>query len=705
MGTIASGRTVGSSKVLSGGPPRRIIEVSSQFWACLFAGLALLIVGVVTAGWTFDIHDLRALVPDLIEMKLSSALCLALLAGAILAFLFPGHKGTRRTGQILAALTALLGMCTLTEYALNQPFSITAITIDNGTLLLDYTKRMAPITAVAFCLGGLALVMIVERRCVNYGQILAGATAEIGLVTLTAYLYGATEFYGSLQHYQMPVPTALGFIFIGAGALFLRPHKGLMRVFFERDAGGHMARNLLPVAIIVPLFIGWLRQHGQELNLYDDHTGIALMAMASVTVMGYVIYRTACKLSQSDKERIAAEFELREYQSHLEELIAERTERLERSQEQLRQSQKLEAIGTLAGGIAHDFNNILGAIIGYGEMVLERLRPGSEEELDQREVLHAARRATELVRQILTFSRKNHGQRVPVDVTRIVKEVAKLLRASLPSTIAIHWHLDAAHSTVQADPIEVHQVLMNLCTNAAAAMQSKGGLLEVRLRDYHNEEEDGGLIAGEYLLLSVSDTGIGMDGELQQRIFEPFFTTKEVGQGTGLGLSTVHGIVSDLGGRIGVYSEPGNGTTFNVYLPLTKDRAGTTAAPHAAQGQGTILFVDDEAPLARAGKLILERYGYVVDAYSNVAEALDAFTANPGKYELLISDQTMPGMTGTQLAEQVHALCPELPVILCTGFTLKDSELSSVAVKVLAKPLDSAHLTGAVREVLTGLAA
>jgi PAS domain S-box-containing protein len=382
-------------------------------------------------------------------------------------------------------------------------------------------------------------------------------------------------------------------------------------------------------------------------------------------------------------------------------------------EDQLRQAQKMEAIGTLAGGIAHDFNNILAAILGYATLVRDELPPDSQVRADQQEVLTAAERATDLVRHILAFSRQHQAEIVPVRLAAVIKEVARLLRASLPSTIALHWHVDddVDDATVMGDVSQLHQILMNLGTNAGYAMKASGGKLEITLSG-RLVEEDGFLSPldpGRYLQLSVTDNGPGIPAEIRERIFDPFFTTKEVGEGTGLGLSTVHGIVAQMGGAVTVYSEVGIGTVFHVYLPRADRTAAAAgqAAPQLPRGEGRILFVDDEPAIAKMGQMMLQKLGYSVTPMEDSTQALELFRSDPQAFDLVITDQTMPGLTGDRLTLGIHELRPLCPVILCTGFSeiLTPEKLAELRVAdFLTKPVAPSTMASAVARTLGGQA-
>ncbi len=377
----------------------------------------------------------------------------------------------------------------------------------------------------------------------------------------------------------------------------------------------------------------------------------------------------------------------------------------------LRQAQKMEAIGTLAGGIAHDFNNILSAIIGYAELSKMDISEGSLIGNNLNEILKAGARAKDLVNQILTFSRRSEPKRKPMRIDQIVKEALKMLRASLPTTIDIQPLINGDAGIIEADTTQVHQILMNLCTNAAHAMRDTGGTLTVSLR---NEEIESlavschpDLTPGNYLKLSVEDTGSGMSEDVLRRIFEPYFTTKEKGVGTGMGLAVVHGIVKSYGGAITVQSAPGHGSAFNVYFPLVeKDAASVPKVMQAfPTGRERILYVDDEQSLVDVGKQMLEKLGYQVVTSTNSAEALQLFRAKPDGFDLVITDLTMPALSGDRLVTELIEIRSDVPVILCSGYSehMTGKHFHEIGVRsFLMKPLVIADLATTVRRVLDG---
>jgi CheY-like chemotaxis protein len=368
----------------------------------------------------------------------------------------------------------------------------------------------------------------------------------------------------------------------------------------------------------------------------------------------------------------------------------------------------MEAIGTLAGGIAHDFNNILSAVIGYSEIVLDKCKDDDPLKEYLQEIFNAGVRARELVKQILTFSRQAEQELQPLQVKLMVNEALKLLRASLPATIEIRRDLQS-DDTVMADPTQIHQILMNLCTNAAHAMQENGGILNIGLTTAELDDSFVGrypeAVRGSYLRLTVSDTGHGMPAEVVGKIFNPFFTTKEKEEGTGMGLAVVHGIVKGHGGLITVQSEPGKGTTFEVYFPLAKEKARPEIKVNEPLPTGNehILFIDDEKPLIDIGQQMLERQGYKVTIRTSSIEALELFKARSAQFDLVVTDMTMPNMTGIELGREIMAIRPDIPVILCTGFSEKVTEESvkSIGIRaLLMKPVTVHNLAWTVRRVL-----
>ena len=382
---------------------------------------------------------------------------------------------------------------------------------------------------------------------------------------------------------------------------------------------------------------------------------------------------------------------------------------LRKMETQLRQAQKMEAIGTLAGGIAHDFNNILFPMFGYLEMILADLQKDSPIYGQLAEVLNGARRARNLVKQILAFSRQSDHEKKPMKVHLVFKEALKLIKSSLPTTIEIKQNIQKDCGLVLADPTQIHQIVMNLCTNAYHAMEETGGELTVGLKEVEltvEDLKDQTMVPGPHVCLTVADTGPGMEQGIIDRIFDPYFTTKEKGKGTGLGLAVVDGIIKSHGGHISVYSETGKGTEFKVHLPVIQPHETETQDEtdiSIQRGNERILLVDDQDMVVQMEKQMLERLGYNVTARTGSMDALEAFRTQPDKFDLVITDMTMPNLTGDKLALELIKIRSDIPVIICTGFSemMSKEKAATFGIKgFLMKPVVMKDLSKKIREVL-----
>jgi len=423
------------------------------------------------------------------------------------------------------------------------------------------------------------------------------------------------------------------------------------------------------------------------------------------------------KHTQLDKTFLVSSSAIQDTNGHGQYLvhIAKDITEQKRLEEELFQSHKMEAIGTLAGGIAHDFNNILTAILGYSQFVKKEIPAGSPADKDIDMVIQSGLRAAELVKQILSFSRKTDHHLQALTPHPIIKEALQMLRSALPATIEIKQDIDKECGKIKADPTNIHQIMVNLCYNALHAMDQQKGTLTVRLSRENLETRDveayENVAAGSFVVLSVSDTGHGMDTKTMQRVFEPYFTTKKVGEGSGIGLAVIHGIVQDYKGFVKVASTPDQGSTFSVYLPLLEETAAvendqlTSQKDEVSllQGSGRILVVDDEEMLVRLNKRRLENFGYIVTATTDSEEALEKIGAHPEQFDLLITDQTMPKMSGMELTHEVHKIKPDMPVIMSTGHSdliTKEKALEMGVSKYVAKPIQGNELINAVEELL-----
>ncbi len=463
--------------------------------------------------------------------------------------------------------------------------------------------------------------------------------------------------------------------------------------------------NILPPSAVV----------GQK----SPSTLLIAMGLFTLVVLGvtFILWRANSKnlvlqtrIVEANKRKL--EIEAKNVQLSRE--IAERKKAEEQTNQlanQLLHAQKMEAVGTLAGGIAHDFNNILSAIIGFTELAQINIKNPEQAVTDLQEVAKAGHRAKELVKQILTFSRKEDHDVEPLSPHLIIKESLKLLRASIPTSIEIQEDIDPASGTILADPTKIHQIILNLCTNALHAMENEQGTLKVMLRrkvlsakDLENEHN---VSPGPFVELTVSDTGCGIAPGTLGRIFEPFFTTKEVGKGTGMGLAVVHGIVKDYHGLINIDSEQGKGTAFRIYFPAISIQVEETRNERLdslPKGSEHILLVDDESTIVRMLKAALEQQGYQVTGTTSSVEALEKFREHPDSFDLMISDQTMPQMSGSELVKEILAIKPSFPIILCTGYSsiVSEEDAKKMGVRAYAlKPIEISQLAHLVRQVLS----
>jgi C4-dicarboxylate-specific signal transduction histidine kinase/ActR/RegA family two-component response regulator len=533
---------------------------------------------------------------------------------------------------------------------------------------------------------GIGLIGETDESTQEMIDILKRFSELVAISLANAYLF--SEANRALKELEKSEIRFRSVIEKNADAIMVVDKKGIIQ--FANSAAKNLFNrgngNLIGSPFGFPITAG----EGTEIEvLKQDGTGaIAEMRLVETEWEGEMVYFASLR---DISERILAEKERKMLE------------------QKLQQSQKMEAIGTLAGGIAHDFNNILSAVIGFSEVSLDLVEQGSQLHLNIKEVLNAGNRAKELVRQILSFSRQSEQEPSPIQVSHLAKEILKLLRASLPTTIEIRQCMNS-EKLVLADATQIHQVLMNLCTNAGFAMKDSGGILTLTVADVDENEtlpfEHSGDPTTSYQRISVSDTGRGIDTRYLDRIFDPFFTTKEKGEGTGMGLSVAHGIIQDHGGNITVENFPGQGVTFHVYLPVITEQMKNGPQKKddlLPRGDEHILFVDDEPPLTKIGKQMLERLGYTVIDVTDSSEALSMVKSDPDRFDLIITDLTMPSMTGTMLAKEVLRIRPDLPIIISTGYSgeLTDEAMKSSGIRaLLMKPLLKKEMAITVRKVL-----
>lgn len=577
------------------------------------AGVVVFLVGlVVLLSWAFGIGSIKNVFPSTAVMKANTALCFVLLGASLLILRDESRsRKFRCIGIACASLVILIALLTVIEYLTRWDLHIDQLLFEDRSDLASVFPpgRMALGTATNFVMLGVALALLGARRAFGLTQELVLLALLYSLLTLVGYLYGASSLYNILPHVGIALHTTTTFIVLCFGVLWARPQQGFMAVLTSRSVAGVMLRRLLPAAVCLPILVGWVRLLGQRAGYYETEFGVALAALSSVIIFGTLTLLTAKLVHRLDSERTAVEIALRDAQEGLEARVKERTaelqasndrlffemaereraeEALRQSDERIRQTQKLEAVGRLAGGIAHQFNNLMTIIIGYSEL-LQMRKVESDPDFDKLgEIRKAGQRAAALTSQLLAFSRRQVQRPSMVDLNKVIVGVDEMLRGLLGQRMGLKTSLEPSLGKVMADPVQLEQIIINLTLNARDAMES-GGLFTIETRNVNVDGEGAtrGLHPGDYVVLSTTDNGSGMDSETQGRIFEPFFTTKEQGQGTGLGLSVIDGIVRQSGGHVEVTSALGEGSTFNVFLPRCDERVdqGTSGGGGTTTGQ------------------------------------------------------------------------------------------------------------------------
>ena len=652
------------------------------------AGAGLVVIGaLVLAGWFVGGERLERLGLGLAPIQAITAL------GFVLCGLALGLLGRssdlsrlRWAPVVLGALVATIGVLVLGDHLARGDLGIDRLLVRRGD---EAPGRLAPLGGLGFLLVGLGLVLRGMRRAPRAAEALALVTSGIAFFALVGRLYGTQQLQGIAPYTWMPWLTAVAFLISLLGLLAMPPPGPLTTLLVSGDAAGVVARRLLPGAIILPVLLGWIRLIGSRAGLYGDELGVTFMVLASVVGFAGLIAWTAGTLQRRDRE-------------------------LRRLEQSFIQAQRMEVVGRLAGGVAHDFNNLLTPIMGYADLLLGRLGPGDPVRNELEEIRKAGERGAGLTRQLLAFSRKQVLQPRVVDLNALIRNIAELLRRLIGEDVSLDLVEGQDLWPVQADPGQMDQVLMNLAVNARDAMPGGGRLIletsnVVIARAYayaHPEIEP-----GSYVMLAVSDTGVGMDESVQSHLFEPFFTTKERGKGTGLGLATVHGIVRQSHGHIWVYSELGRGTTFKISLPRAFTAAtpapGTPTARSALHGTETVLIAEDDWALRAFAVRALQAQGYTTLEAADGEEALDLAQRHSGPIDLVLTDVVMPGINGRELARRLEEMRTGLRVLFMSGHTddaIVHHGVLEPGTLLLPKPFAAEDLARQVREALDGAA-
>ncbi len=527
-----------------------------------------------------------------------------------------------------------------------------------------------------------------------------------GLLGCVAHVYGATTSNTFTAFLGISVVPALGFMILAIGVIGVRPHVGIAGVIFNPRVGGTMARILLPVVLILPFTVGWLRVKGIRLGHYDTNYGYAHFSTTNILFFAFFIWASARILNQIDEKRRVAlnnvqdgNVELKRLNASLEAKIRQHyvaEEARKKAEMQLFQSQKMEALGTLASGIAHDFNNILTIILLNSDIAAESLPEGHPVRQNLAEIDKAGNRAADLIRRIMTFGQHTGSELKTLRIEKVILEAINILQPSFPPDIRILSDLGGTLPAVNANHSHIEQVIINLGANAAHAMGKEGGTLEIRLEAVAITSEKAALSAqlreGNYVRITVSDSGHGMDAHTLKNIFNPFYTTKAPGEGTGLGLSVVHGIMKLHGGAITVYSEPNRGTVFSLYFPTATGHTVVKPIERIETPRGTgqhILCVDDDDSLVAAVSTMLTHLGYTTTVHRYPLEAIEDFRSHPGKYDAVLTDFSMPEMSGLALARALVEISPGIPLVMMSGYLRPEDaeEAARAGIKqVLLKP-------------------
>jgi signal transduction histidine kinase/FixJ family two-component response regulator len=660
--------------------------------AARFGAFSLVLLGsAVLAGWALDLELLKSILPGGISMKPNAAIGF-ICAGIALVSLLTCK--VTRVHRCLAAIFSLallvVGLSTCLEYFFHVNLKI------DQWIFPDYTQspypgRMPHITAVNFCIAGTALLLLCRQRSsgVKLAQLLAVFTSLNALFAIIGYVYGVPFLYGSLHYASMTLHTGVGFLVLAVLILVHSPHEGFVSVLTSSRPAGWLTRKLLSAAVACPFILGLLAVHSSKL-IADMRFMVAAMVIAQILLFAGLIWISVSRLNQSQQEEEVTR------------------EALARSEQMLRQSQKMEAIGLLAGGVAHDFNNLLNVILGYSELLLTDSSVSDTHRSKIEKIRKAGDTASGLTRQLLAFSRRQVLQPKVLDLNQIIGNPDGFLQRLVKEDISFTTSLDAGLMATVADPTQVEQIFLNLVINACDAMPS-GGKLHIETANVVLEQPftlQMGVAPGAFVRLTITDTGTGMDDETRAHIFEPFYTTKAVGKGTGLGLATVYGIVKQSGGYIEVDSKLGRGTTFQVYLPASRAPLSKppVAATHIEGGNSaTILVVEDSAPLRDLIFETLESMGYTALLAQDGQQAIRMCTQFNGTIDVLLSDVIMPRMNGPEVMRKVKQIRPDIGVVFMSGYTNDVTirhGISSADVSFIQKPFSSTELTHKVREAL-----
>ena len=631
------------------------------------AFIAIVAGALVLIGWQFDITWLAQPMPTASAMMATTAL--TFVAAGISLHLLSSQRSLPVVVVVGAAI-GVLGLISFGHVPFGQDFAIDRLWLGAPA----QPRRMSPLTAVCIAAIGPALAISALRGRAWIAQLLALMASFVATMVFIGYVYKVSELITGGEYTTMAPHTAVLILIVCIGILFLEPGAGLMEVMTRDTLGGKMVRRTLPATIGIPIALGWMRLAGERAGLYDARVGPPLIIMGSIILVSSVIWLNAKLLDQVDDKRYEAEDELRKTNEALGVRVAQKTAALRATEDRLRAGQRMEAMGQLAGGVAHDFNNMMTVVSGYSDLLLAQLPPDHAWRKSVDEIKKAGDRCTRLTSHLLAFSRRQMLTPSVLDLNAVVNDLCNMLPVLLGEDVSIVTRTSPGLWNVRADAAQIEQVIVNLAVNARDAMPG-GGTLTIETRNLlvHAATEPGNpdIEPGQYVLLSIADSGHGMDDATKFMAFDPFFTTKPAGQGTGLGLSTVYGVITQSGGHVMLDSAPGAGTTLRIYLPRVE---AAVVAPQPAveqrvpRGQETVLLVEDEESLRRFLRHVLERAGYAVFEAADASQALAIAAQHGQTIQLLLTDVIMPGMSGGQLAEQFLRDWPGTSVLFMSGY-------------------------------------
>lgn len=677
----------------------------------VFAAVAAIVAGsLVLSGWILGISPLTQLLPGSAAMKATTAIGLVALGFAVWLI---AVTNAPTYAAVLGGFALVLGAAALQQ--------------DTGLLPLDFAPRVfnssdmpagsatsnmsVPASLCLMLLGGAVLAATFSTRAWVF-QSIAGVALLISAGVLLGYLYGIDEL-SRLGSGPLIAPySAISLLILTTGVLWLRPSEGITGVIVSDRVGGRMARKLLPSTIVIPILAGWILRVGQRQGLYDATLEIALVVLTTLTVLSIVIWRSARLLSDLDVRKLQADAALVEAHETFESRIEARTSEFVRTQQEaaedqarLRRRQRMESLGHLAGSIAHDVNNMMTVVAGYSGVLLKRIADDDPIRLPILEIKKAGDRCSVLTRQLLAFGRRQVLVPTVVDLGETVADLNNMLPMIVGDDVRVRITRAPQPWPVRVDSTQIEQVIVNLIVNARDAMP-EGGTLDISTENVTVRDGDpfaADVPPGDFVVIAIADTGVGMDADTLGHVFDPFFTTKSSGHGSGLGLSTAYGIVKQSGGHITVQSAPGQGTTFRIFLPRVHEPF-TPARPPVDPPVGfeTVLLVEDEDSVRDLLKIVLEQAGYwVIDARSG-QEALTLAAARTGDIELVVSDVVMPGLTGPALVRALREVRPEIKALLISGYPRDDlaEDLTTTEAEFMQKPVTPEAFLICVRRLL-----